>query len=232
MSRTPLPFRRWGSGAVSQSSDREARSASARPSTPPPATVAVLLPLPLDRAYDYAVPEELAADIAPGSFVRVPLGRVERIGVVWGEGEGDVEPARLKPVTAVLESPPMTEPLRRLIDWAADYTLAQRGAVLRMAMSVPAAVEPPPMRTAYRRGQDEAPRMTEARQSRARAFAGRAAAHCRRDRAQSQCGNRRGAWPGCPRHGRGGLGARGLCLWPPRYAPCRPDLVRCASRRR
>ena len=148
---------------MSRSSDREGRSASARPSTPPPATVAVLLPLPLDRAYDYAVPEELAADIAPGSFVRVPLGRVERIGVVWGEGEGDVEPARLKPVTAVLESPPMTEPLRRLIDWAADYTLAQRGAVLRMAMSVPAAVEPPPMRTAYRRGQDEAPRMTEAR---------------------------------------------------------------------
>ena len=163
MSRTPLPFRRWGSGAVSQSSDREGRSASARPSTPPPATVAVLLPLPLDRAYDYAVPEELAADIAPGSFVRVPLGRVERIGVVWGKGEGDVELARLKPVTAVLESPPMTEPLRRLIDWAADYTLAQRGAVLRMAMSVPAAVEPPPMRTAYRRRQDEAPRMTEAR---------------------------------------------------------------------
>ena len=130
---------------------------------PPPATVAVLLPLPLDRAYDYAVPEELGADIAPGSFVRVPLGRVERIGVVWGEGEGDVELARLKPATAVLESPPMTEPLRRLIDWAADYTLAQRGAVLRMAMSVPAAVEPPPMRTAYRRRQDEAPRMTEAR---------------------------------------------------------------------
>ena len=163
MSRTPLPFRRWGSGAVSRSSDREVRSASARPSKLPPATVAVLLPLPLDRAYDYAVPEELAADIAPGSFVRVPLGRVERIGVVWGKGEGDVEPARLKPVTAVLESPPMTEPLRRLIDWAADYTLAQRGAVLRMAMSVPAAVEPPPMRTAYRRGQGEALRMTEAR---------------------------------------------------------------------
>ena len=163
MSRTPLPFRRWGSGAVSRSSDRRGGSESAPPSKPPPATVAVLLPLPLDRAYDYAVPEEFGADIAPGSFVRVLLGRVERIGVVWGEGEGEVEPARLKPVTAVLESPPMTEPLRRLIDWAADYTLAQRGAVLRMAMSVPAAVEPPPMRTAYRRGQSEAPRMTEAR---------------------------------------------------------------------
>ncbi|MDE0392800.1 MAG: primosomal protein N' [Rhodospirillales bacterium] len=125
--------------------------------------VAVLLPLPLDRAYDYAVPDELAAAIAPGSFVRVPLGRVERIGVVWGEGEGDVEPARLKPVTAVQEAPPMTEPLRRLVDWVADYTLAQRGAVLRMAMSVPGALEPAPVRTAYRLGQGEPPRMTEAR---------------------------------------------------------------------
>ena len=132
--------------------------------TPPPATVAVLLPLPLDRVYDYAVPDELADAIAPGSFVRVPLGRVERLGVVWGEGEGDVEQVRLKPVTAVLESPPMTEPLRRLVDWAADYTLAQRGAVLRMAMSVPTAVEPAPMRTAYRRGQGGVQRMTVARE--------------------------------------------------------------------
>ena len=128
-----------------------------------PSLVAVLLPLPLDRAYDYAVPDEFAAAITSGSFVRVPLGRVERIGVVWGEGEGDVEPARLKPVTAVLETPPMTEPLRGLVDWVADYTLAQRGAVLRMAMSVPGALEPAPVRTAYRLGRGEPPRMTEAR---------------------------------------------------------------------
>ena len=129
----------------------------------PPATVAVLLPLPLDRAYDYTVPGDLEEAVVPGSFVRVPLGGVERVGVVWGEGEGGVEPARLKPVIAVLEAPPMTEPLRRLVDWAAEYTLAQRGAVLRMAMSVPAALEPAPVRTAYRLGQGEAPRMTDAR---------------------------------------------------------------------
>ena len=129
----------------------------------PPATVAVLLPLPLDRAYDYTVPGDLEEAVVPGSFVRVPLGGVERVGVVWGEGEGGVEPARLKPVTAVLEAPPMTEPLRGLVDWAAEYTLAQRGAVLRMAMSVPAALEPAPVRTAYRLGQGEAPRMTDAR---------------------------------------------------------------------
>ena len=122
------------------------------------------MPLPLERAYDYAVPADVVADVVPGAFVRVPLGRVERVGVVWGEGEGDVDPARLKQVSAVLETPPMTEPLRRLIDWTADYTLTNRGAVLRMAMSVPGALEPAPMRTAYRLGAGEAPRMTEARQ--------------------------------------------------------------------
>ena len=159
MSRASFPFRRSGPGAVSQSSN----GGDVRAHAPPPVTVAVLLPLPLDRAYDYAVPDDLEEAALPGSFVRVPLGGVERVGVIWGEGEGGVEPACLKPVTAVLEAPPMTEPLRRLVDWAAEYTLAQRGAVLRMAMSVPAALEPAPVRTAYRRGQGEAPRMTEAR---------------------------------------------------------------------
>ena len=130
----------------------------------PPATVAVLMPLPLERAYDYAVPAELAPANTPGAFVRVPLGRVERVGVVWGEGEGDVDPARLKPVTAVLNVPPMTEPLRRLVDWTADYTLTNRGSVLRMAMSVPGALEPASVRTAYRLGPGEAPRMTAARE--------------------------------------------------------------------
>ena len=122
------------------------------------------MPLPLERAYDYAVPADLVPFVAPGAFVRVPLGRVERVGVVWGAGEGDVEPARLKPVTAVLETPPMTGPLRQLVDWTADYTLTNRGSVLRMAMSVPGALEPPAVRTAYRLAQGEAPRMTAARE--------------------------------------------------------------------
>ena len=128
-----------------------------------PARVAVLLPLPLERAYDYAVPHDLADALAPGAFVRVPLGATERLGVVWGDGGDDVEPARLKPLTAVLQAPPMSEPLRRLVDWAAEYTLADRGAVLRMAMSVPAALEPAPVRTAYRPGPAAPARMTAAR---------------------------------------------------------------------
>lgn len=126
--------------------------------------VAVLMPLPLERAYDYAVPAELAEAVAPGAFVRVPLSGRERTGVVWDAGGDDVvEAARFKSLAAVLQTPPMAEPLRRLVDWAAEYTLTPPGAVLRMAMSVPAALEPAPVRTAYRLGQGEAARMTEAR---------------------------------------------------------------------
>ena len=156
MSSAPFPLRRRRRADVSRPAG-SATEAAARP------RVAVLLPLPLEPAYDYAVPGDLAEAIAPGCFVRVPLAGRERVGVVWGAGAGDVEAARLKPVTALLEAPPMTGPLRRLVDWAADYTLAKRGAVLRLGMSVPAALEPAPVRTAWRPGPAAALRMTEAR---------------------------------------------------------------------
>jgi len=47
----------------------------------------VLLPLPLDGAYDYLAPESWR--IAPGSFVSVPLGSRTLAGVVWAEGRAD-----------------------------------------------------------------------------------------------------------------------------------------------
>ena len=43
--------------------------------------VAVLLPLGLDTAYDYLVPDGEGAP--EGAFVRVPLGSREVTGVVW-----------------------------------------------------------------------------------------------------------------------------------------------------
>ena len=57
------------------------RRAESVPRASAPARVSVLLPLPLDRAYDYAVPEGL--DLAPGDLVRVPLGARALAGVVW-----------------------------------------------------------------------------------------------------------------------------------------------------
>ena len=104
--------------------------------------VRVLLPLPLAGAYDYRV--RAGMDAKPGDFVRVPLGARHLAGVVWDQATpSDVPDARLKAVAARLNVPPMPEEMRRFIDWVAAYTMSPPGAVLRMAMSVPAALEPP-----------------------------------------------------------------------------------------
>ncbi|TSD86807.1 primosomal protein N' [Mycobacterium sp. KBS0706] len=113
------------------------------------ATVRVLLPLPLAEAYDYAVPEGM--DLAPGSVVEVPLGRLRRIGVVWGPGTGQVARARLKQVAHRFDLPPLPEVARNFIDRVARYTLSPPGAVLRMTLSSTGALEPPKPITAYRR---------------------------------------------------------------------------------
>ncbi|WP_343717959.1 primosomal protein N' [Inquilinus sp.] len=113
------------------------------------ATVRVLLPLPLAEAYDYAVPEGL--DLAPGSYVEVPLGRLRRVGVIWGPGTGQVARARLKPVLHRFDLPPLPEVARNFIDRVARYTLSPPGAVLRMTLSSTGALEPPKPIVAYRR---------------------------------------------------------------------------------
>lgn len=109
--------------------------------------VAVLLPLPLAGPYDYRVGAE---DLTPGTFVSVPLGRREVVGVVWGPGRGEVAPDKMKMVSRRLDCAPLPETILRFIDWVAAYTLSAPGAVLKMAMSVPAALEPPRTRPACR----------------------------------------------------------------------------------
>ena len=126
--------------------------------------VKVLVPLPLGAPYDYLLPPGLEAP--PGSVVRVPLGSREVTGVVWETADAsktDIDPAKLKPVGAVLPVRPLTQTLRRLIDWVADYTVSAPGSVLRMAMSVPEAFTDPPMETVYVLGDATPERLTPAR---------------------------------------------------------------------
>lgn len=103
--------------------------------------VAVLLPLPLGGAYDYLCPAD-ETPLMAGDFVAVPLGSREVIGVVWGPGTGDVVQAKMRRVIGRLDAPAMAAVTRRFVDWVAAYTLSQPGSVLRMAMSVAAALEP------------------------------------------------------------------------------------------
>ena len=107
----------------------------------------MLLPLPLGDGYDYRVPPNRV--LRPGDFVRVPLGNRVVSGVVWGKGVGDFAPEKLKDILDSHETPPLAGGMRRFIDWVAAYTLQSRGAVLKMAMSVPDALNPPPPVTAY-----------------------------------------------------------------------------------
>src|SRR5260221_9051233 len=103
--------------------------------------------------------------VAPGSFVAVPLGRRTLPGVVWDTtpDESDISIERLKPVAAILEVPPMSAAMRRFVDWVANYTVTPPGQVLRMAMSVASALEPPPPTLAYRLGSTESLRPTPSR---------------------------------------------------------------------
>ena len=128
--------------------------------TPPEPRVSVLIPLPLAGAYDYLGPND--PPLNPGAVVRVPLGGREVLGVVWdrdsepkSEAEAVAVPAeRLKWVQGRCEAPPFPKVQRRFIDWVAAYTLALPGAVLRMALSVPKALDPPRPVTGYRLAAD------------------------------------------------------------------------------
>src|SRR6185503_778463 len=88
--------------------------------------VDVLLPVALDQAYSYRVPDELT--LAPGDLVSVQLGARVATGVVWGEN-ANPNPRldnRMKDVEEKLDLPPLKPELRTFIDWVSGYTLTAR----------------------------------------------------------------------------------------------------------
>jgi primosomal protein N' (replication factor Y) len=123
--------------------------------------VSVLLPLPLAGAYDYRADPALA--LRRGDFVVVPLGNRDVIGVVWGEGAGDVAEAKLRDVVGRLDAPALPDVVCQFVAWVANYTLSPPGAVLRMAMSVSAALEPPRPIVAWRVAENVDIRLTPER---------------------------------------------------------------------
>lgn len=101
----------------------------------------VLVPYPVDKAYDYAVPPNIS--VSAGDYVCVPLGNREISGVVWGEASGDVKPKKLKSIISKYDLDPMPQEHRNFIDWVAGYTLGALGSVLKMSLSAPAGLTPP-----------------------------------------------------------------------------------------
>jgi primosomal protein N' (replication factor Y) len=93
-----------------------------------------------DKVLHYHVPEALRASISVGSLVRIPVGRVPRLGVVGVFGPpSDFPVDRLKPVLEVIHPfPALTTDLLDLARWMAVYYSAPLDTVIE-AM-IPAAV--------------------------------------------------------------------------------------------
>ena len=96
--------------------------------------VDVLVPVALDQAYSYRVPEDMALE--PGDIVCVPLGARAATAVVWAENPRPNPRLdnRLKEIESRLDVPPLKAELRRFVDWVSTYTLSPRGMVLRMGL--------------------------------------------------------------------------------------------------
>ncbi len=122
--------------------------------------VGVLTPEQIDRVLDYRAPE---GGCWLGAFVEVPLGPRKVLGVVWGDGKGDYDLAKIRSINRVLDAAPMREEMREFLTRAGAYTLTPQSQMLRLATRVPGLSDPPSMRKVYRLGQGEPDRMTPAR---------------------------------------------------------------------
>jgi primosomal protein N' (replication factor Y) len=90
--------------------------------------VAVVLPLPIDRAFTYRVD---GPSPPPGTRVQVPFRSREWIGWVVGPAE-EVPERGLKSVLAVLDERPTVPPdLLEMARWASEYYVTPLGIVLR-----------------------------------------------------------------------------------------------------
>ena len=113
----------------------------------------VLLPLPLNKTYDYQIPAD--TNVQAGSYVRVSFSGQTLIGVVWSSlapeiARDIIDKAKLKTILDVqAHVPPMTPELMRLVTWVSDYTLAPLGAVLRMCFGSSGAFLPDVTKIGY-----------------------------------------------------------------------------------
>jgi primosomal protein N' (replication factor Y) len=96
--------------------------------------VEVAVPLPLQDAYTYRVPEALAELVGLGARVEVPFGRRALVGYVVGFPE-HTEVPRLKDIVRLVDDPPLLGP--RLLDlarWMAEYYACSLGEALRAVL--------------------------------------------------------------------------------------------------
>ncbi|WP_207102366.1 primosomal protein N' [Paracoccus shandongensis] len=130
------------------------------PFFPARARIAVLTVEPVG-VLDYLAPE---GGVAQGQLVLAPLGPRRVVGLVMGEGVGDFDLAKLRPVARVLDAEPFDPRFLEFLTRAADYTLTPLPLMLRMATRAPDLDQPPAARRVIVPGGAPPSRMTEARE--------------------------------------------------------------------
>ncbi|MSO44969.1 MAG: primosomal protein N' [Thermoleophilia bacterium] len=98
----------------------------------------------LDRALDYAVPDELRPRVVPGALVAVGLGPRTVLGVVVGRDPATHD-GRMARVAGVVDAPVVPTDLLDVARWVAGRTLAPLGTCLKLVL-------PPGAEGALRRG--------------------------------------------------------------------------------
>ncbi|TGN50219.1 primosomal protein N' [Paracoccus liaowanqingii] len=126
---------------------------------PPGARIAVLTCEPVG-VLDYLAPED---GVRQGQLVLVPLGPRRVLGLVWAEGTGDFDLAKLRAVGRVLDAEPFSPGFLDFLTRAAEYTLTPLPLMLRMATRAPDIDQPPAARRIIVPGSGVIPRVTEAR---------------------------------------------------------------------
>jgi len=114
---------------------------------------------------DYRVPDGMHVEY--GSVVVAPLGPRQIMGIVWEEASlpsSPVPESKLRPLLALVDVPPITAELRRLIEWTADYYIAPLAGVARMVISSGGALRGPATMTEYRLSGGMPERMTPQRE--------------------------------------------------------------------
>lgn len=109
--------------------------------------VGVLLPLPFNDVFDYKIEDNPVL----GELVRVSFGREVVVGAVWKLGKSsNLDDAKIKPVIERFNFPPLSPELIKFIDFVANYNMAFKGLVLKMALSVRAVFDDAKMTTLYK----------------------------------------------------------------------------------
>ncbi|WP_375603779.1 primosomal protein N' [Wolbachia endosymbiont of Anurida maritima] len=93
-------------------------------------TVDVLLPLPIDQLFSYAIEEN--TEISIGDYVVVPFGKKRLIGIVWRYS--DKSDRKLKFIEQKIDLPNIRPKLIAFAEWVAQYNLIPIGMLAKVIM--------------------------------------------------------------------------------------------------